>query len=230
MPEVDTLHGCAHIPANQSVNHILAFNKDVYHHRVRVDEDWMDAQGNYQRQILRKVHGRVKTAMMDDPQTVTSNTQVVFVWPWSDGFEAHKIKAKNAFNNLQLFTLTLRAIRGKGTKRHTLPFGLCFKKKSHTKIFMQLLKEVQELETPTKRYFGQEKRFYTTMIYMDMLSADYPERCANAFIAQLGLFTHWWIFSYQYSDDITPSCKECQFVRVERLLQNNSAARRECTS
>ena len=92
--------------------------------------------------------GQDKTMMRDDPQNVTRDARVVFVRPWSDGFEAHKIKAKNAYNNLQLFTLTLRTIGGKDKKRHTL---------SHAKIFMQLLEEVTALEVPTKRYFGKEK-------------------------------------------------------------------------
>ena len=218
MPEVNILHGCAHIPANQSANLLLALCPNVDIHRAGYDEDWTDERGNYKCQLFWEVHGRVKTMMRDDPQNVTRDARVVFVRPWSDGFEAHKIKAKNAYNNLQLFTLTLRTIGGKGKKRHTLPFGLCFKKESHAKIFMQLLEEVTALEVPTKRYFGQEKRFYTTIICMDMISADYPERCANAIISQLGLFTHRWGFSCIYNDGVTPSCRPCELARIERLL------------
>jgi hypothetical protein len=204
------------------VNHLLAFNKDVHYHRVGFDEDWRDGQGNYQCQFFQEVHGRVKAMMEADPQNVTRETRVVFVRPWSDGFEAKKVKVHHTYNNLQVFTLTLRAIRGKGTKRHTMPFGLCFKKESHAEIFMQLLKEVHALETPTKRFFGEENRFYITIVLIDMISADYPERCANAIIAQLGNFTHRWGFSCKYDDNYTPSCPECESARIQRLHGGNN--------
>ena len=222
MPEVNIIHDCAHVSANQLVNHLLAFNKDVYSHRVGFDEDWMDGKGNYQCQYFRDVHRRVKSMMTTDPLNVSKETRVVFVRPWSDGFEAHKVKANNDYNNLQIFTVTLRAIRGKNCNRHTLPFGLCYKKKSHGEIFMQLLKEVQALETPRKRFFGEENNFHTTIVLIDMISADYPERCANANIAQLGKFTHRWGFSCQYSQDDTPSCGICEYERIKRLLGINT--------
>ena len=73
------------------------------------------------------MHGKVRGMVRDNPQSVPRDSRVVFIRPWSDGFEANKVKAKHDFNNPQLFTLTLRAIKGKGSKRHTMPFGLCFK-------------------------------------------------------------------------------------------------------
>ena len=79
VPEVNILHECAHVPANQSLNHLLAFNKDVHCHRVGFDEDWLDSQGNYQCQYFQEVHGRVKAMMEADPQNVTKETRVVFV-------------------------------------------------------------------------------------------------------------------------------------------------------
>lgn len=103
-----------------------------------------------------------------------------------------------------------------------MPFGHCFKKKSHGKIFMQLLEEVHALETPTKRFFGEENRFYTTIVLIDVISADYPERCANASIAQLGCFTHRWGFTCKYNDNYTPSCAECELARIERLHGRNN--------
>ena len=42
MSEVNILHGCTHVPANQSVNHLLAFSKDVHFHRVEFDKDWLE--------------------------------------------------------------------------------------------------------------------------------------------------------------------------------------------
>lgn len=81
IPEVEILHGCAHVPANQSVNHLLAFNKNVHFHRVGFDEDWLDDQGNYQCQYFQEVHRRVKAMMEADPQNVTRETRVVFVRP-----------------------------------------------------------------------------------------------------------------------------------------------------
>ena len=92
--------------------------------------------------------------MMDEELNISKEARVVIVRVWSDGFEAHQIKGQNDINNLQLFTLTLRAHKGRGTGQHTMPFALCFKKSNHHAIFIQLLKEVRELFAVKLRYWG----------------------------------------------------------------------------
>ena len=219
MPEVDIMLGCAHIPVNQIVNHLLALRSDVLALRAGVDGDWLNESGKYKSMFLQEKHEVIKSMMVKDPTRVTNDTRVVFARLWSDGFEAFQIKAKNDFNNLQIFTLTLRATGGKITKHHMLPYALCFKKNSHCEIFMQLLAEVNEMQTPRMRYFGGDKSFHTTIVFLDMISQDYPERCASTCTAQLGLFTHRWGFTCKYDEFWTPSCGVCQLKRIERLLK-----------
>ena len=53
MLEVDTILGCAHIPANQIVNHLLAICLDVLVLWAGFDEDWLDAAGRCKCQFFR---------------------------------------------------------------------------------------------------------------------------------------------------------------------------------
>ena len=220
MPDVSILHGCAHIPAKQIINHLLALGIDRLTFLAGVGTDWINDDGEYECQYINEAHDLVKKMMKEDPN-ISNNTRVHIIKVWSDGFEAHQIKANNDFNSLQLFTITLKAPKGKGTRRHTLPFALCFKKKNHHDIFIQLLTEVRELEAVTMRYCGKDKCFHPTIIIMYLISEDYPERCQNTCTAQLGIFTHRWGYSCLYDDNMTPSCKACEFNRITNVLQNN---------
>ena len=150
----------------------------------------MDSEGCYESKFIEESHQKAKAMLQDEGSGVTSNVRVIFARMWSDGFEAFQIKGKNEFNSLQLFTITLLASQSKDMRGHTLPFALCFKKKSYSNIFIMLLTEVHELETVQWWYFGKNKQFHKTVVFIEIVSNDYPERCANASIAQLGTFTH----------------------------------------
>ena len=167
---------------------------------------------------MEEIHSQVK-AMMDEELNISKEARVVIVRVWSDGFEAHQIKGQNDFNNLQLFTLTLRAHKGRGTGRHTLPFALCFKKSNHHAIFIQLLKEVRELFVVKLRYWGRDKQYHQTIVAHDMVSNDLPERCSNTCTSLIGLFTHRWGYSCRYNDGSTPSCSICELNRIECILK-----------
>ena len=60
MPHVDSLHGCAHIPAVQIVNHLLALGLDVQSFRAGYDEDWLSSDGKLQSQFIQKFHWHSK--------------------------------------------------------------------------------------------------------------------------------------------------------------------------
>ena len=150
--------------------------------------------GKYECDFIKEVHNQVKEAMASK-QALSPNTRVALIRIWSDGFEAHHIITNTDFNSLQLFTLTLRAPRGKRTKHHTWPYALCFKKNHTHDIFLQLLKEVNELRKPTWRYWGKEKQVHKTMVFLDMISNDLPERCYNTGTSFLGMYTHRWCWS-----------------------------------
>ena len=130
---------------------------------------------------------------------------------WSDGFKAHQIKAKNEFNSLQIFTLTILAPKYQNSKHHTVPFAMCFKRQHHQDILIQLLDELNELQSPTLRYWGgKENQVYPTMVFLEMISNDYVERCSNTCSTLNGTFTHRWRHSCQFDDSIVPSCSSCQ--------------------
>ena len=158
MPRVDILHGCAHIPARQIVNHFLALGLEVDMFRAGYEEDWLCNDGEYKCVFMAETHESVKAFLRKDPN-MSRDTRVCVIRPWSDAFEAHHIVARNGFNSLQLFTLTLMAPSGKITKRHTLPFALCFKKANSYEIFLELLRETHELEKPTLMYWGKDRQF-----------------------------------------------------------------------
>jgi hypothetical protein len=111
---------------------------------------------------------------------VSIDTRILLVRVWSDGFEAHQIKGKNEYNSLQMFTLTVIAPNYKNTSRHTAPFTLCFQRQNQNDILIQLLKELKDLQSPTLRYWGgKENQVYPTMVFLEMISNDYVERCSN---------------------------------------------------
>jgi hypothetical protein len=151
---------------------------------------------------------------------------------WSDGFEAHQIKAKNDFNSLQLFTLTILAPNYQQTNSHTVHFALCFKKKNHHMILLQLLQELKELQTPALRYWGGEKRqVYQTMVFLEMISNDLPERCSNTCTTFNGTFTHRWRHSCRFDDNIVPACPSCDLSNIQKILTNysmNPQQRKSC--
>ena len=190
IPNVSLKHGCAYVPARQIVNHLLALGKEASMYRAGHYRDWQVEGGTYECRFLEGLHAKVKKRVMQGE--LDGEAKVITFCLWSDGFEAFHIKGSNDFNNLQLFTITLRAPRGEQTMKHTMPFALCFKKDNHHDIFKLLLEEMHQLEEPTLRYFGAERDFHLTVAYIQMVSNAYPERCANTCTAQLGTWTHRW--------------------------------------
>jgi hypothetical protein len=97
-------------------------------------EDWVDKSGNYETKVLCDIHQNVSIT-----KDISMDTWVILVRVWSDGFEAHQTKAKNESNNLQIFTLTILALKFQNTNSHTAPFAMCFKRKNHHDFLIQLL-------------------------------------------------------------------------------------------
>ena len=214
IPAVSIAHKAAYIPANEIVNHLLAMGIDIMFFRAGHKDDWVDKSGNYETKFLQDLHHNVST--MTD---ISKDTRIILVRVWSDGFEAHQIKAKNEYNSLQIFTLTVLAPHYQNTDRHTVPFALCFKKKSHDDILIQLLRELRELQSSTMRYWGgKENRVYPTMVFLEMISNDLPERCSNTCTTLNGTFTHRWRHSCLFDDSLVPSCQSCHLQNIEYIL------------
>ena len=205
IPTVSICNKAAYIPAREIINHILAMGTEVMFFRAGHEKDWVDQSGYYETNFLSDLHQNI-SAMKD----VSIETRVILVRVWSDGFEAHQIKGKNEFNSLQIFTLTVIGPNYQNTDQHTVPFALCFQRKDQNDILIQLLKELKELRSPALRYWGgNENQVYPTMVYLEMISNDYPERCSNTGTTQNGTFTHRWRHSCIYEDSIVPSCSSC---------------------
>jgi hypothetical protein len=115
----------AYIPAREIINHLLAIGIDVMFFRAGRKEDWVEKSGNYATRFLCDLHQNVSTL-----KDISLDMQVILVRVWSDGCEAHQIKAKNEFNSLQIFTLTILTPKYQNTNRHTVPFAMCFKRKN----------------------------------------------------------------------------------------------------
>ena len=170
------------------------------------EEDWVDQSGHYRTKFLCNLHQNV-SAMTD----ILVDTPILLVRVWLDEFEAPQIKGKNEFNSLQMFTLTVIAPNYKNTSSHTAPFALCFQRQNQNDILIQLLKELKDLQSPTLRYWGgKENQVYPTMVFLEMISNDYVERCSNTCTTQNGTFTHRWRHSCQFDDNLIPSCPSCQ--------------------
>jgi hypothetical protein len=214
IPTVGICNKAAYIPAREIINHLLAIGIDVMFFRAGHEEDWVDKSGNYATNFLCDLHQNVSIT-----KDISMDTRVILVRVWSDGFEAHQIKAKNEFNSLQIFTLTVLAPKYQNTNRHTVPFAMCFKRKNHHDILIQLLEELKDLQSPTLRYWGgEENQVYPTMVFLEMISNDLPERCSNTCTTLNGTFTHRWRHSCLFDDNTVPSCQSCHLKNIEFIL------------
>ncbi len=101
---------------------------------------------------------------------------------------------------------------------------MCFKRQHHQDILIQLLDELNELQSPTLRYWrGKENQVYPTMVFLEMISNDYVVRCSNTCTTLNGIFTHRWRHSCRFDDNIVPSCSSCHLKNIEFILSHPSA-------
>lgn len=85
----------------------------------------------------------------------TKDIRVILVRLYSDGFEAHNVKERT---NLHLFTLTVVVEPGMNCRNHTAPLVLCHKKKNHLELFMKILGEIIDHQSPKWRFWDMEKK------------------------------------------------------------------------
>ncbi len=125
------------------------------------EEDWKDeVTGSHYCAFIQKLHMNVVNilaATHNELEMMTSDTRVILVQLWSDGFEAHKIKAKHYFNNLQLFTLPGLAEPGKSSRNHSTPLALCHKKTSQHELLIKILGKINAHQTLRWRFWGAKK-------------------------------------------------------------------------
>ena len=230
VPAVGIMYNCAHVPINQIVNHFLAFERDVSWYRAGHEDDWKCNNGNYDCKFTAEVHDSVMKLMKEDPETIPKCTRICFGRVWSDGFEAHHIVAKNGYSSLQLFTLSLVNSNHRITKCNTWPCALCFKKDNSPEIFCHILEEIHTLRKPAFRYWGRDKQLVPTIVYLQMVCQDYPERCYCTCMSDLGKYTHRWGHSSQYDNGLTPSCGDCEWNHIQHVLKHNDNQIDDCSN
>ena len=63
-----------------------------------------------------------------------------------------------------------------------------------------------------------------------MVSQDYPERCYNTGLSNLGVYTHRWGHSCKYDDVVMPSCVKCKWYRIEHIGNQNDGQIDVCSN
>ena len=58
------------------------------------------------------------------------------------------------------------------------------------------------------------------MVFLEMISNDYVERCSNTCTTLNGTFTHRWRHSCRFDDNIVPSCSSCHLKNIEFILSH----------
>ena len=92
----------------------------------------------------------------------------------------------------------------------------CVKRKNHHDILIQLLEEIKDLQLPTLRYWGgEENQVYPTMVFLEIISNDSPERCSNTCTTLNGTFTHRWRHSCLFDDNTVPCYQFCNLKNIE---------------
>ena len=114
----------ARIPVESLVKHIIALN--IVTKNFDKDEDWKNDNGTYICERYKYWHEEI--IQMKAANEIPEDTRVHSIDLWADGFEAHPQNGHNQFNSLQLYTLTVKAPKGKQTKRYILPYALGFKR------------------------------------------------------------------------------------------------------
>ena len=223
VPEVKEMgEGFAYIPVKQIVAHMVAMDVDVL--AFEKDSDWKNEMGEYKGNFYRDVHNKVKE--MKKQSKIPEGTRALLFRGWSDGFQPFHVKVNMEHCSLQVFTISMLAPRGVNSKKKnlTLPFALCFKKDDHSMILNQLMHEIMEMQNHHVIYSGKEKRLIDTVIFLQMIMNDYPERCANCLISQNGKFSKKWGYSCRFCASTTPSCRNCEAARFDRVAKETGSA------
>jgi hypothetical protein len=69
------------------------------------------------------------------------------------------------------------------------------------------------------RYWGEEKQFIPTIVMTDMVSNDWPERCANSGLSDKGLYHKRWQYYSNFNKEKTPACRTCDLERLQRIIE-----------
>ena len=89
-------------------------------------------------------------------------------------------------------------------------------------LLIKILGKINALQTPSLRCWGPEEQPIKPMVFLEMMSNDFPERCSNTCTTLNESFTHRWRYSCKFDEVITPSCLQCEIKHVEESLVPSS--------
>jgi len=212
IPDVQQLGRFSYIPIKDVV--MLTYALGLPIRQYREDKDWRLNNGEYEGKYYENLHRKTRTIAQ-------RGTRICILRCWSDGFEAFSVKNNNKkFNSLQVVTATLLGEEGHNI---TWPFALGFKADDHSGVMDQFRSEAKQLEDPWQVYCGIEKCLIWISVHLQVIMNDYPERCANTYTSDNGVYTHRWMYSCRYCHETTPSCEKCRGSRVNRVLSDNTS-------
>ena len=217
------------VQPKQIANFLLGIGVPVKYFRVGYENDWYDdpVKKTYGCQFVRDLHARVLERA--NAGGVRPDCRVC-IWRWfSDGLTVGDFADKQ-YNEMEGFIGSLMPPVRRNMNQQTLPVVLTFKKENHRDCQFHILEHMPELEEPTWRYWGETNEIHQTMIFVDLILNDYPERTGMTSLSFNGKYHNRFGFSYKYDHDLTPSCLECETNRIDLILQGKGhLAIPECT-
>ena len=216
----------ARISVTHAVNHLLAIGTPARFFRVGHDSDWYEdpIRRAYGSRNIERAHAKIKR--MAQEQNIKDETRVAFLRPWSDSFENKNVAPKAEYNSIQVFTVTFVQDITRRYDLGTLPVALTYKKKTHKDIQIEILEEIAKLSTPTQRLWlvDGELKLIWTIVLLDSIFGDLPERCSNTSLSLGGsnknMHNRFGVSS-TFSPETTPSCSHCDISRIELVLKQN---------
>ena len=217
----------AFMPPEQIINFFLASGTDAKYYRIGYDSDfYLDPESkSYECKLIEDLHKMAIDLRTQNPD-LPSDTRIVLMDLWTDGFENKKISPNPAYNNVNAFTLTLQPSTRRTMESFTLPTGLTYKRENHRDVLLQILRECRKMREPTMRYWGgKENRAIPTIVWLRSIIEDYPERASMTCTSEMGTYHMRWTVSMLYDDKKTPSCPHCEANRINAILKNQHSDR-----
>ena len=163
---------------------------------------------------------KVKEAIMKDCPDMVNETNVGWVYFWSDSFLKCFIKQKE--NSVWLFTVTIcPKLEDIGTGRYTQVLAIGKSGQDHSGIISHYHREIQKLMKPFKCYFGSSNKISNVAFGLLYHAGDRPERFSILNTLSEGHFGRVTNWSANPSREKFPACKKCYDQIVQMVNDNN---------
>ena len=202
------------------VNHVLARGQSVMVLRLDKDSDWLDENGNYKCEMLKKIRESVRSQ-----DNVPGDCRVCITIIWSDTFQVNLLLQRKE-KDIEIITLSFQpnTKRERNNKLMTHPLAVGAKKEEHQTILAKVLIQLKSLEKWKFRYCGREKKLVPMSVHCTMIQQDNPERRnASQTAGVAGTYHKRFGYSCCYHDKIH-SCKRCVKRRIRAVVNGTSSS------